>query len=266
MREYEKLLDLLVRNSYAFRTIREFAAITSGSWPRAAVLRHDVDSDIRTAQAMFNLERSFGIRSTYYFRLQTVDIPFMRELEGAGSEAGYHYEEIATFAKSAGIRTREAICVRMDEVRQLFQANLRRLRKTTGLPIRTVASHGDFVNRALRMSNGELLDATVRKDTAIEAEAYDEALAERFTLRVSDAPPPLWWIPCDPRPHISNGTEVIHLVLHPSQWRADLFNNAGQLCRRCTEGMSYWAKSRCMNGVGRSKSEAGAPAHSDRIW
>jgi hypothetical protein len=74
-----------------------------------ALLRHEIaiDSDLKTARAMFDLERKLDIRSSYYFRLSTGDIPFMRELEAEGSEAGYHYEEIATFAKCNGIRTKK---------------------------------------------------------------------------------------------------------------------------------------------------------------
>src|SRR5690242_13420002 len=98
--EYGELLQLLVLNSYVFVTIRDFSLFVSGeaTLPGAhiALLRHDIDSDLKTARAMFALERKFAVRSTYYFRLNTVDVPFMRELEAEGSEVGYHYEEIAT--------------------------------------------------------------------------------------------------------------------------------------------------------------------------
>jgi hypothetical protein len=259
--EYNELLELLMSKSYICLTIREFASrvsrITRVSGDRIALLRHDVDSDVKTARAMFDLERKLGIQSSYYFRLNTIDISFMRELEAHGSEAGYHYEEIATFAKRTGIRTREGISARIGEVQQLFQANLRRLRETTGLPIQTIAAHGDFANRALRMTNYELLDASVRKNASIQAEAYDEALESRFTLRVSDFSPPLWWNPYDPRPHIRNGAQVVHLLLHPGQWRADPLINASQLCHRCIEGFTFWAKSRSLSTSIRSECEAG---------
>jgi hypothetical protein len=229
-------------------TLREFALrishTNSASGDKIALVRHDIDSDLKTARAMFDLERALAIRSSYYFRLNTVDVRFMRELEAVGSEAGYHYEEIATFAKSMGIRTREGISARMNDIQHLFQANLAWLRKVTELPIRTVASHGDFANRALQMSNTELLDASLRRNCSIDAEAYDEVLHRHFSVRVSDAPPPVWWNPCDPRPHISNGAQIVHVLVHPSQWRADVFANGSQFCRRCIEGVSYWAKSR----------------------
>jgi hypothetical protein len=265
--EYNELLELLMSNSYVCLTIREFASrfsrTTRVSGDRIALLRHDVDSDVKTARAMFDLERKLGIQSSYYFRLNTVDIPFMRELEAHGSEAGYHYEEIATFAKCTGIRTREGISARISEVQQLFQANLGRLRETTGLPIQTIAAHGDFANRALRMTNYELLDASVRKNASIQAEAYDEALESRFTLRVSDFSPPLWWNPYDPKPHIRKGAEVVHLLLHPSQWRADPLINASQLCHRCIEGFAYWAKSRYVSASTKSECGAGAQTRTD---
>ena len=66
---------------------------------RAVVHRHDIDTDLRTARKLFEIEKKHGIRSTFYFRLSTLDFPFMREIEEYGSEASYHYEELATFAK-----------------------------------------------------------------------------------------------------------------------------------------------------------------------
>jgi hypothetical protein len=251
LRDFNELLELLTAKSYVFMTLRDFASHVSspGISPgeRIALLRHDVDSDVNTARAMFALERKLGIHSSYYFRLSTLDVPFMRELEAEGSEAGYHYEEIATFAKSMGIRKREGILIRMREVQQVFQVNLLQLRALTELPIRTVASHGDFANRVLQMTNAELLDANLRTNNSIEAEAYDDKLYTRCNLRVSDAPPPLWWKPFDPQSQIRSGAEIVHLLVHPSHWRAAPLVNASLLCQRCMEGITYWTKARYLS-------------------
>jgi hypothetical protein len=68
------------------------------------VHRHDIDSDLRTARKMFALEVKHGVQASYYFRLSTLDYGFMRDIEAAGGEASYHYEEVATYAKRHRLR------------------------------------------------------------------------------------------------------------------------------------------------------------------
>src|SRR5438105_4034276 len=106
--EYRALLSEANAKGYESVTISSLAACASGRavLPRLAlVLRNDVDSDVSTARAMFQVERALGIRATYYFRLSTLDAQLMRELQDYGNEVGYHYEEVATAAKRYGYRS-----------------------------------------------------------------------------------------------------------------------------------------------------------------
>ena len=68
------------------------------------ILRHDIDTDIETTRAMWRVERELGIKTSYFFRLSTVDLPLMREIEACGGSVGYHFEELATAAKPKGSR------------------------------------------------------------------------------------------------------------------------------------------------------------------
>src|SRR6185369_13900595 len=141
---------------------------------RVLILRHDIDTDPRTAGAMWALERERGIVSSYFFRLSTVDVHLMRTIAAAGGDAGYHFEELATIAKAARLRTAEEVRARLPEARDRFAVNLDRLRRQTGLPLRIAASHGDFVNRAVGVNNTEILDdPAFRESVGIELEAYD---------------------------------------------------------------------------------------------
>ncbi|MFD2270334.1 hypothetical protein ACFS07_02255 [Undibacterium arcticum] len=138
------------------------------------VHRHDIDTDVCTAKKIFAIEK-LGIKSSYYFRISTLDFAFMREIEEYGSEASYHYEEIATFAKKHHIRDPAEIMKRMAEVRAEFVNNFTSIERRFGLKMTTVASHGDFANRRLRLSNTEILkDKELRDRCGIVCESYDK--------------------------------------------------------------------------------------------
>src|SRR5215471_12689578 len=57
------------------------------------VLRHDIDTDTTTAKAIWHIDKALGVRSSYYFRLSTIDLDLMQEIALSGGEASYHFEE-----------------------------------------------------------------------------------------------------------------------------------------------------------------------------
>src|SRR5690606_29356399 len=154
-------------------------------------------------------------------------------IEGANSEASYHFEEIATIAKARGLRSRQDVLHFLPEIRQTFLSNIVRLRQESGAPMTTVASHGDFVNRKLGMANHELLNAELREQLCI-VEVYDPLLAKPLTTRVADRPPPAYWHPHDPLHNASNtdSDSVVYILIHPKQWYARHSANLKELFRR----------------------------------
>jgi hypothetical protein len=222
---------------------REIQSARPGVGRPRLVLRHDIDSDVSTAKAIAAIERDLGVRSSFYFRLSTVDVPFMRSIEASGSEASYHYEEIATVAKhSFGIRHPSQIAEVLPAARQMFANNLTRLRQLTGLPMLTVAAHGDFVNRALGVQNQLLLqDYQLRQHLNILVEAYDEELMRPVTARYSDHPYPEFWMPTSPLKALEEGADAVYILTHPKRWRASWTANIGLLGSRVWEGLRYSA-------------------------
>ena len=104
----------------------------------------------------------------------------------------------------------------------------------------TVASHGDFVNRKLLMPNSELLrDDPLRKRLEIELEVYDEALSKYIDRRCSDVPPPLYWHPSSPQEAMAAGVNIIHVLVHPRNWRTDLRANIADNTNRLIEVLRY---------------------------
>jgi acetyltransferase-like isoleucine patch superfamily enzyme len=180
------------------------------------------------------------VGSSYFFRLSTVDVGLMREIAEAGSHASYHYEELATLAKRRHIRDPREAIARLPEARLEFGRNLERLRLATGLPMRIVASHGDFTNRKLGISNTEVLaDEGFRREVGVDLEVYDDSFMRHVTSRNADGLPPSYWNPEDPMAVIGRREPVVYLLVHPRNWRADRWLNVRANLSRVREGALY---------------------------
>ena len=242
--EYERLLECAIEARYRISSVGSFWRQAEGEGLDAAerylVLRHDIDTDPRTAATMWAIDRRLGVESSYFFRLSTMAPQLLAEIAAAGSEASYHYEELSTVAKRLGLRSRAEALAHLAEARELFAENLRQLRATTGLPMRVVASHGDFANRRLGVANWVLLaDPALRREVDVELETYDEAFLGRLPRRYTDAPHPRHWAPADPAAAILAGEPVISILVHPRHWRADRGANARDAIQRIAEGIRF---------------------------
>lgn len=246
LKDYAALLNKALQHQYNVCSVAAFWSIYKTDKldvnKTYLILRHDIDTDVLTAKAMFNIEKELGVNASYFFRLSTIDIPFMQMLHVHGSEASYHYEEIATYAKVNQIKNQQNIYSNLSEIKNMFANNLTQLRNETGLPMHTVASHGDFVNRYLRIPNHELLkDTTFRSKLGIELEVYDERIMCLVTSRYSDTGYPQLWKPKSPSPFqaIENSSRVIYLLTHPRHWRANLQENLKDNIGRIVQGIRY---------------------------
>ena len=218
---YEDLLRCAREHGYRGTYSRLF--LLAGSYKgRAApdgrylILRHDVDTDPRTAAAMWKIELRNQCTSSFFFRSSTFRPELMKAMHATGFDSSYHYEEIYPVAKQQGLSTWPQVQAVLPQIRALFQANLARLRQITGLPMRCVASHGDFINRKLKVFNTVILeDEDFRQQVGIEVEAYDAVISNRITSRGSDCLYPQFWKPVDPMLALQQGQPVVH-VLDPS--------------------------------------------------
>ncbi|SFB85461.1 hypothetical protein SAMN05216204_10295 [Massilia yuzhufengensis] len=243
--EYEALVRDVAAAGYTQMSVREFFRDIHGNdrpAGNAFVHRHDIDSDLRTARKMFAIESRHGVRASYYFRLSTLDFGFMRDIEAAGSEASYHYEEVADFAKRHRLRSAEAVRQRFPEIRELFARNVSHIVERLGLPITTVASHGDFANRRLKVINHELLrDEALRRRCGIECESYDAELLRCFDIYISDRKHPVYYYPLSPFDALGKHTNIC-LLTHPVQWETNWFESTRLNVRRAIEEMAWrWA-------------------------
>lgn len=206
---------------------------------KALVHRHDIDTDLRTARKLFKLEARLGIHSSFYFRLSTLDIGLMREIDAYGSEASYHYEELATYAKKNHINSAAAIRARLPAIRAQFEANFRSIEQRLGSKLTTVASHGDFANRRLNVSNTEILDdPALRARCAIECETYDQHLLAHFDVYITDRPAPQHYHPIAPVDALARHGNIC-LLTHPRQFESNWGANTKDNLLRFYEGLAW---------------------------
>lgn len=239
--QYYELLLFLKDEGYEFYTVRDFESIVSESvsQKKCCVLRRDVDTlNDKALKEMFSIEHEVGARCTYYFRLRTLNPELMRQIESGGGEASYHYEEISDCIKKYHLRSKEKVYEHMKEIREEFSRNLTYVRKVSGLPCVTVASHGEWPNRRLKVPNLELMTDSLRVQMGILREAYDEEamryIEKRFADQTTDD------VVTDIINYVNiNHPQKIYILTHPAQWRADIYGSLLADTRRLFEEIQY---------------------------
>ncbi|SHH02561.1 hypothetical protein [Massilia sp. CF038] len=237
---YDTLVRTAKERGYDQLSLREFLCPPPAEGRGLSLVhRHDIDSDVRTAAKMFAIEVRHGITASYYFRLSTLDFGLMREIDAYGSEASYHFEEVADFAKRHHIHDPDVLRSRFPAIRVQFRQNLQRIERTLKRKLVTVASHGDFANRRLAVINNEiLLDPEFRARCGIACEAYDDDLLRQFDVSISDRPHPVYFHPLDPLAALGRYRSIC-LLTHPVQWETNWRESTRCNVRRLVEGLAW---------------------------
>ncbi|QQK08508.1 hypothetical protein [Miniphocaeibacter halophilus] len=230
--EYNEMLKEFINNDFKFITIDDYHKNRYGNDEKIIILRHDIDSDLKIARKMFEIEDRYNIKSTYYFRLKTIDIEFMKHLSKKGIEVGYHFEEIATFAKKNKLKTKEEVYSNLNRIVEEFEKNLMYF-KDLGIDVKSVSSHGDWKNRELDVRNLELInDNLLKKFHIIEAYSIEDDL----DFRIMDNPYPTKWVGGNPREILQNNYKKSLLLVHPRSWdscfHTRLKEDLGRLLRK----------------------------------
>jgi hypothetical protein len=241
--EFQALLRCALDEGYETMTLAEFAE-TAELGPRQRrperilLLRHDIDSDVPRARRMWEIERRLGLVGSYFFRRSTWDLDFIKQLASAGCEVGYHYEELATAIKQRGASSAEEARQLRSVARARLSATVDELRAASGLALDVFAAHGDFANRAVGVSNVELLsDTRLRKQIGVRLEAYD--IEANMSARSTDGINAGGWWPADPADALRRREPVVGVLLHPRAWGAAPVVNARLDLCRIGEGCMY---------------------------
>lgn len=243
--EFEKLISTALEAGYTHVTIPEFyELIKSGSLDQSKkyfIHRHDIDTDVSTARSIFEVEQKCGIRSSWYFRLSTLNSKLMNDIRNTGSEVGYHYEELAQYCKDHRIKSQQGARNHFSDITGIFKKNFHTVEKKAGFKIKTIASHGDFVNRKIDLTNFSFITRELMDELGIELECYDDVLLKNYGTILSDYHYPIFYKPRNPLDCIKEGHKVIYLLSHPRHWRATFWANTKDNLQRLIEGIKYSA-------------------------
>jgi hypothetical protein len=242
LNEYEKIIQDALKCGYQHITIKDYyKKLINNQFDNKKYFlhRHDIDTDIRTAKKFFEIEKKYNIKTTYYFRLSTIDIEFMKEINSYGSEVGYHFEEIAQYCKDNHIKSLNQVMKDMPIIKNKFINNFLNLEKKLGFKIESVASHGDFVNRKLNITNNEITkDIEVRKKLGLLLESYDKNLQDTFNIYISDTQYPIFYKPINIFAAIGK-YNTICMLTHPRQWETNILVNLFDNFKRVLEGIKW---------------------------
>jgi hypothetical protein len=114
-----------------------------------------------------------------------------------------------------------------------------RVQEKCGFKIKTIAFHGDFVNRMLKVSNLRFITPGLLAELGIDFECHDERLVRSYDIRLSDSPYPIYFTPSNPFDAVREGHRVIFLLSHPRHWHVAPVENSLDNLRRVLESVKY---------------------------
>jgi len=153
---YDKLCKYISDSEYTSSTVKNYILLKE-CFDKIIVLRHDVDGKAEDALRMANIEKIYGLKSTYYFRKKSFCFKpnIIQKIEKMGYEVGYHYE---TLDDTNG---------NVEQAFKLFKINLSLFRKFCN--VETVCAHGNpFKNHY----NGDIWKKYNFKKLDLIGEAY----------------------------------------------------------------------------------------------
>ena len=154
--KFRELCDVISNTGYELLTIKEYLQ-GNNEQERFVILRHDIDVKPERGLEMAEIEKEYGVRSTYYIRMtEEVFKPLIiRKIAEMGHEIGYHYE---TLDKAKGNKTKAI---------EIFKQELNKLREVC--TVDTICAHG---NSLTPWDNRSLWDNYNFEDYGIIGEAY----------------------------------------------------------------------------------------------
>ncbi len=243
--EYRRTLQMAKEHGYQMVGVLDFARLVrTGSLEDKKIYlnRHDIDTSPKVAAKMFAIEKEvYGKEgnATYYFRNTTIDINLIHEIDDYGYETGYHYEELATYAKTKKLKSRETIEASISKASEIFLEDLNRFREKTGSLSITIASHGDFINTRYNIQNYEMLKIPeIRNKAGIEVEAYDADVMQYVMERYADQKL-LAGYSNQVVSAFKREVPVVMTLTHPRNWEVDICANTMENLRRMNQDISF---------------------------
>lgn len=234
-KEYTNFLKMFQENNFEFICVKDYKKLIENNKKKYIILRHDIDSDVAIARKIFNIEKSMNIKSTYYFRLSTIDKEFIREIIEYGSEVGYHYEELAQYCKKHNQFNANFAKEHIADIQQEMIKNIINIQIENNIKIYSIASHGDFVNRKINIMNKIIYDKVLQSKLGL-IEAYD--IEQWIDFRTADRMYPICWKE-DPKHAIEQGKNRVLVLTHPRWWASSPISRVKLDIQRIIEEFKY---------------------------
>jgi len=225
IKEYEAIIKQAKEKDYEIVSLRDYVEENYNKNKKLLILRHDVDHFSDGTKMMFEVEKKYGVTSSFYFRNSTFEPKLMKDIELYGSEASLHFEPIADFVKANGIKNKDKLNSFEDwEERclNILKANLDRYKNLLGIPCLTIASHGEYENTLVQTPNNYLTEDTKTYDfLGIKLEAYNKQMIEKVTCYISDIPIEInggYRYGTTPFEAIQKDEKFIMFLTHPNHW------------------------------------------------
>lgn len=225
LKEYEKIICNAIKNDYQVISLRDYVLKNFNPNKKIFILRHDVDHRSYATKGMFEIEKKYGVKSSFYFRNSTFEPVLMKEIELHGSESSLHFEPIADFIKAnPNIKTKEDLFKTDFKTKclKILKFNLETYRLLCDIPCLTIASHGEKENIMVGLPNNFLTeDISTYEYLDIKLEAYNKELIDKTTCYISDVPIEInfgYRYGLTPNQAITNGEKFIIFLSHPNHW------------------------------------------------
>lgn len=98
LKKYTRLIEAFKEADYRFVTFQNYCEHGDGlNDDRFVILRHDVDKKATNALKIAQMDDSYGVQSSFYFRIvrQSNDPEVIKAIVALGHEIGYHYEDLS---------------------------------------------------------------------------------------------------------------------------------------------------------------------------
>jgi len=238
IKEYDTIIKKALDNEYQVISLRDYVENNYDKNKKLLVLRHDVDHFSDGTLKMFEVEKKYGVKSSFYFRNSTFKPKLMKTIEEYGSEASLHFEPIADFVKANGIKNKDELYAVQDwqeRCLDVLKCNLERFRKLLNIPCVTIASHGEYENSLVQTPNNYLTEDISTYDyLCIKLEAYNKEMIEKVTCYISDVPIEInggYRYGTTPFEAVERDEKFIMFLSHPNHWHYSLWKQFKKLVK-----------------------------------
>jgi hypothetical protein len=222
--DYNLILKLALENNYQLISLRDYILRNFDKSKKIIILRHDVDHISDGTQMMFEIEKRYNSKASYYFRNSTAEYKLINKIEKYGSEASLHFETIADFVKENKIKNKKELFNTnfKEKCLERLNINIGKFRKEFNVPCLTIASHGEYENSLVETPNNYLTENIASYELLkIKLEAYNKEFIDKVNCYISDTVLEInngYRYGVTPPEAIQKGYKIILFLSHPNHW------------------------------------------------